>query len=491
MEILDSLLLGTLSAFTFKNLIWCFAGVFLGTLVGVLPGLGPFAAISMLLPLTYHLDPITGIIFLAGLYYGTQYGGSTTSILLNLPGESSSVVTCTDGYQMTKKGRGGAALSIAAIASFIAGIVATTMIIAIGIPLSKLALKFGPAEYTSLMLLGLLVASVLSKSSFSKSFSMVLIGILIGIVGIDINSGIERFTFNVPNLYNGISFAIIAMGMFGLSEILYNILHEKENKFKPPTIKELYPNKQEIKDSTPAILRGTMLGAILGVLPGAGAIISSFASYSLEKKISKNPEKFGTGAIEGVAGPEASNNAAAQTSFIPMLTLGIPFTPVMALLIAALTIHDIQPGPQIISNNGVLFWALIVSMLVGNFMLVILNVPLIGIWIKVISIPRKILYPLIIVICIIGAYYINNSWFDPLLLIPFTVIGYYFKKWKCDPAPLAKGFVLGPLLEEYFRRTMMISDGSFMIFLEKPLSLTFIIISTALILLSYKKLKTY
>jgi putative tricarboxylic transport membrane protein len=484
MEILNNLLLGIATALTFNNILWCFIGVLLGTIVGVLPGLGPFAAISILLPLTYYADPISGIIMLAGIYYGTQYGGSTTSILLNLPGESSSVVTCTDGYQMTKNGRGGSALAVAAIGSFIAGCFATLIIVAVGVPLSIVAFKFGPAEYTALMIVGLIAAAALAKGSFLKAISMVVLGVLIGSIGVDINSGIERFTFNVPNLYDGISFAVVAMGMFGLAEIIYNILHTKEHKINQPSLKELYPSKQEIKDATPAILRGTGLGSLLGILPGAGAIISSFASYTLEKKISKNPEKFGKGAIEGVAGPESANNAAAQTSFIPMLSLGLPTTPVMALMIAALMIHDIQPGPGVISSNPSLFYGLVISMLLGNLFLVILNLPLVGLWIRIISIPRYILYPSIILFCIIGAYHINNNWFDVILLIPFTLIGYLFKKWDCEPAPLAMGFVVGTALEEYMRRALMISDGNWITFIDKPIALSLLTLAVILVIFS-------
>lgn len=488
MEILSNLALGIETAFTLQNLLWCFVGVLLGTLVGVLPGLGPFAAISILLPLTYYADPISGIIMLAGLYYGTQYGGSTTSILLNLPGESSSVVTCMDGYQMTKKGRGGAALAIAALGSFFAGSVATVLIVIIGVPLSALAFKFGPSEYAALMFVGLIAAAALARGSFLKALAMVIIGLLLGSIGVDINSGVERFTFGIPNLYDGISFAVMAMGMFGLAEIFYNLLHGSHNQVAAPKLKELYPNKQEFKESIPAVLRGTALGSMLGLLPGAGAIISSFASYTLEKKISKDPDKFGKGAIEGVAGPESANNAAAQTSFIPMLSLGLPTTPVMALMIAALMIHDIQPGPEVISNNPTLFWALIISMFVGNFMLVILNLPLVGLWIRIISIPRKLLYPAIILFCVIGAYHINNSWFDVGLLIPFTVIGYYFKKWQCEPAPLAMGFVVGAALEEYLRRALMISDGNWLTFFDKPIALSLILVAVVLVVFTARSI---
>lgn len=483
---IENLFLGFTVALTPDNLLWCFIGVLLGTIVGVLPGLGPFAAISMLLPLTYYTDPISGLIMIAGLFYGTQYGGSTTSILLNLPGESSSVVTTLDGYQMTKNGRGGAALAIAAIGSFIAGIFATLLISALAIPLASVAFKFGPSEYTSLMVLGLMAAVMLSQGSILKSLAMVSFGILLGTIGVDVNTGIERFTFDIPNLYDGISFAIIAMGFFGLAEVFYNLLNTKEKKVIIPKLTELYPSKSELARSAPAIMRGTALGSFLGLLPGAGAIISAFASYTLEKKISKEPEKFGQGEIKGVAAPESANNAGCQTSFIPMLSLGLPTTPVMALIIASLMMHDIQPGPDVISNNPELFWGLIASMCIGNFLLVILNLPLVGLWIRIISIPRSILYPSILILCMIGAYHINNSWFDVLLLIPFTILGYCFKKWHCEPAPLAMGFVIGSSLEEYARRALMISDGSWITFIDKPISLALLIVALILILARLK-----
>jgi putative tricarboxylic transport membrane protein len=490
MEIVDNLSIGILSVFTTYNLLYCLIGVTLGTLIGILPGLGPFAAISILLPVTYYLDPISGIVMLAGIYYGTQYGGSTTSILLNLPGESASVVTTIDGYQMSKQGRAGEALSISAIGSFVAGIVSTIIVAGLAVPLSNLGTKFGPAEYTSLMILGLIASVTLSKGSILKSLSMVCLGILIGTIGIDINSGIERFTFEISYLYDGISFAIIAMGMFGMAEIIYNLLHTKSISLKNTDIKNLYPSKENISLAFPSIARGTAVGSILGILPGVGAIISSFASYSIEKNISKTPEKFGNGAIEGVAGPESANNAAAQTSFIPMLSLGIPTTPVMALLLSALLIHDISPGPAIISENSTLFWTLIVSMLVGNFFLIVLNLPLIGLWIKILQIPRSVLYTVIILFGIVGVYYISNSFFNILLLSLLTVLGYFFKKWECEPAPLAMGFVIGSMLEEYMRRALMISNGSWTAFVVSPISLTLLLISAGLLIFScYKRLQ--
>lgn len=481
MELVNHLVVGFSTAVTFSNLLWCLLGVTLGTIVGVLPGLGPFAAISILLPVTYHLDPISGIIMLAGIYYGTQYGGSTTSILLNLPGESASVITTIDGHQMAKNGQAGVALSIAAIGSFVAGLISTLLIAGLAIPLSMIATKFGPTEYASLMILGLIASVVLSRGSIFKSVSMVAVGILLGTVGIDINSGVERFTFDIPNLYDGISFVIIAIGMFGLSEIIFNVLHTPEQKVEKPNIKDLYPSKHDLKTAFPSILRGSAIGSFLGMLPGSGSVISSFASYTVEKNISKHSEKFGKGAIEGVAGPESANNAGAQTGFIPMLSLGIPTTPVMALIMSALLIQDIQPGPLVISENPTLFWGLIVSMFIGNFFLLVLNLPLVGVWANILRVPRKILYPAVVSFCFIGAFYISNSWFNVLLLIPFGIVGYLFKRWKCEPAPLAMGFVVGTALEEYTRRALMISNGSWFTFLEHPISLTLLIISAALV----------
>ena len=480
---MESLILGFDTAFTVINLLYCFAGVLLGTIVGILPGLGPIGAISILLPVTFSLsDPVTAIIFISGIYYGTQYGGSTTSILLNLPGETSSVMTAIDGYEMTKKGRGGAALAVAAISSFIAGTVGTIIIGLLGEPVSEIVFLFGPAEYTSLMILGLLASVSVSQESLIRGLGMVLIGILLGSIGTDVNSGLQRFTFGIVNLYDGISFVIIAMGLFGLSEIIIESLKKTRSKLVVPKFKELYPSRQEIKESAPAIIRGTGIGSVLGILPGTGAIISSFASYALEKKISKNPDKFGKGAIEGVAGPESANNAAAQTSFIPVLSIGIPTTPVMSLIIATLIVQGIQPGPQVISSNPELFWGLVVSMWIGNFLLLILNLPLVGLWIQFLKIPRLLLLFLIIAACIFGTYSVNNSWFDVLLLIPFTMLGILFKRLGCGAAPLALGFVIGPMLEEHLRRSLTISGGDWSIFIDKPISFALLSLSILIII---------
>ncbi|MEY3969430.1 MAG: hypothetical protein RL617_443 [Pseudomonadota bacterium] len=484
MDLLSNLAIGVETAFTLNNLAWCFAGVLLGTLIGVLPGIGPLATIAILLPITYKMgDPSTALIMLAGIYYGSQYGGSTTAILVNLPGESASVVTTLDGYQMARKGKAGLALATAALGSFFAGTVATFLIAAFAPPLAELAFKFGPAEYFSLMVMGLIAAVVLAHGSFVKALAMVVLGLLLGLMGTDVNSGVARFTFGVPELIDGIEFAVIAMGLFGFSEIIYNLKTQEARDLLKEKVTDLVPSRQDVRRAAPAVLRGTMLGSFLGVLPGGGGILSSFAAYAIEKKISKHPEEFGKGAIEGVAGPESANNAGAQTSFIPVLTLGIPTTPVMALMVAAMMIHDVQPGPQVMTANPSLFWGLIVSMWVGNFFLVILNLPLIGIWIKLLQVPYRLLYPAILIFCCIGAYSINNSVWDVLMIIPFAILGYYFKKWKCEPAPLLLGFILGEMMEEYLRRALTLSRGDWWVLLDRPLSATLLGIAAVLIIL--------
>ena len=481
---MENILLGIEAVFTITNLFYCFLGVFLGTVVGVLPGLGPVGAASILLPATFTLaSPLTSIIFLSGIYYGAQYGGSTTSILLNLPGETSSVVTAIDGYQMTKNNRGGSALAIAAIGSFIAGTFGTIVLAIVGEPIAKMVYLFGPAEYASLMMLGLIASISLTNDSLFKGIGMVCIGILLGSIGTDVHSGTFRFTLDNPNLYNGISFVIVAMGVFGLTEAIMS-LKERTIKIKIPKFRELYPSRQEFNDSIPAIGRGTILGTILGILPGTGTIISSFASYALEKKISKTPEEFGKGKIQGVAGPESANNAAAQTNFVPTLSLGIPGTPIMSLIIAALIIQGIQPGPQVISSNPELFWGLIVSMWIGNLFLLILNLPLIGIWIQFLKIPKMILFTLIISACVVGTYSINYNWFDVWLLIPFTVLGMIFRYLGCNPAPLALGFVIGPLLEDEIRRSLVISQGDWTIFIQTAVSSSLLLLSAVLVITS-------
>ena len=484
MELLSNLALGIETAFTLQNLMWCFLGVLLGTLIGVLPGIGPLATIAILLPITYKMaDPSTALIMLAGIYYGSQYGGSTTAILVNLPGESASVVTTLDGYQMARRGKAGLALATAALGSFFAGTVATFLIAAFAPPLAEIAFKFGPAEYFSLMVMGLIAAVVLAHGSFIKALAMVLLGLLLGLIGTDVNSGAARFTFGIPELIDGIDFAVIAMGLFGFSEIIYNLKAQEARELLKEKVTDLVPSKADVKRAAPAVLRGTALGSLLGILPGGGGILSSFASYAIEKKISKHPEEFGKGAIEGVAGPESANNAGAQTSFIPMLTLGIPTTPVMALMIAAMMIHNIQPGPQVMTSNPSLFWGLIVSMWVGNFFLVILNLPLIGMWIKLLQVPYRLLYPAILLFCCIGAYSLNNNVWDVVMIIPFAILGYYFKKWKCEPAPLLLGFILGEMMEEYLRRALTLSRGDWGVLFDRPLSATLLAITALLILL--------
>ena len=483
MELFSNLALGFATAATFDNLLYCFIGVVLGTLIGVLPGIGPLATIAMLLPATYKMtDPTTALIMLAGIYYGAQYGGSTTAILVNLPGESSSVVTTLDGYQMARKGRAGPALAIAAVGSFFAGTVATFLLAAFAPPLAEVAFKFGPAEYFALMVLGLIAAVVLAHGSVLKALAMVIFGLLLGMIGTDVNSGVARFSFDIPELSDGIEFVAVAMGMFGFAEIILNLEQKENREVFTSKVTNLFPQWADLKRAFPAILRGTGLGSILGILPGGGAVLASFAAYAIEKKLSKHPEEFGHGAIEGVAGPESANNAGAQTSFIPMLTLGIPTTPVMALMVAAMLIHNIQPGPQVMSSNPKLFWGLIVSMWIGNLMLVILNLPLVGMWVKLLSVPYRIMYPAILLFCCIGAYSINNNVFDVFMTIPFAILGYIFKKLDCEPAPMLLGFVLGKLMEEYLRRAMTISRGDWTVFFTRPLSATLLVM--ALILLA-------
>jgi TctA family transporter len=477
MELLANLGLGLETAFTATNLLYCFAGVFLGTLIGVLPGLGPTATIAMLLPVTFGLPPVSALIMLAGIYYGSQYGGSTTAILVNLPGEAASVVTALDGYQMAKQGRAGVALATSAIGSFFAGTVATVLIALFAPPLADMALKFGPADYFSLMVFGLVVAVVLARGSLLHAFGMVVLGLLLGLIGTDVNSGLERYTFGVPELADGIGFVVVAMGMFGIGEIVRNLEDERTRTLMVKEIKSLMPTREDIRRMIAPILRGTALGSALGILPGSGSILGSFSAYSLEKKVSKHPEKFGTGMIEGVAGPESANNAGAQTSFIPMLTLGIPSNPVMALMIGALIIQGIQPGPSVINEQPALFWGIIVSMWIGNLFLLVLNLPLIGLWVRIVMVPYHLLFPLILVFCAIGVYSLNNNNFDVYLMALFGVLGYIFSKLDCEPAPMLLGFILGPLMEEYLRRALIISRGDPSVFITRPISATMLVLA--------------
>ena len=483
MEILQNLMVGFGVALHWTNLWYCFVGVLLGTLIGVLPGIGPIATIAMLLPATFVLPPVSALIMLAGIYYGAQYGGSTTAILVNLPGEVSSVVTCLDGYQMARQGHAGKALAIAALGSFFAGCVATVLIAGFAPPLAELALKFGPADYFSLMVLGLIAAVVLAHGSLIKAIAMIILGLLMGLIGTDVNSGVARYSFGMPELIDGIGIGTVAMGMFGFSEIIRNLEQGEHREVFTKRVTGLLPNWSDIKMAAPAVLRGTTLGAMLGILPGGGPVLGSFSAYTLEKKLSKNPGKFGKGAIEGVAAPESANNAAAQTSFIPLLTLGIPSNPVMALMIGAMIIHGIQPGPQIMTAKPDLFWGMIASMWVGNAMLVVLNLPLIGMWVKLLTVQYRYLFPAILIFCCIGVYSISNASMDVLLAALFGLVGYVFIKLEVEPAPLLLGFVLGPMMEENLRRAMLLSRGDPMVFVQRPISLTLLILAAVLLLI--------
>ncbi|WPB56045.1 tripartite tricarboxylate transporter permease [Xylophilus sp. GOD-11R] len=473
MDLFNHLSLGFGVAFTPINLLYCLIGCILGTLIGVLPGIGPVATIAMLLPATYALPPVSALIMLAGIYYGAQYGGSTTAILVNLPGESSSVVTVIDGYQMARRGRAGPALAAAGLGSFFAGCVGTIILAAFAPPLTEVAFKFGPAEYFSLMILGLIGAVVLASGSLLKAVSMIVLGLLMGLVGTDVNSGVARFSFDIPELTDGIGFVAIAMGVFGYGEIIANLAHpEEDREVFTAKVSGLFPTATDFKRMIPAVLRGTALGAALGILPGGGALLAAFAAYTIEKKTKLQPGEvpFGQGNIRGVAAPESANNAGAQTSFIPLLTLGIPPNAVMALMVGAMTIHNIQPGPQVMTSNPELFWGLIASMWIGNAMLIVLNLPLIGMWIKLLSVPYKYLFPSIILFCAIGVYSTNNNTFDIWMVGAFGIIGYIFHKLGCEPAPLLLGFILGPMMEENLRRALLLSRGSWAVFVQRPIS---------------------
>ena len=483
MDLVANLGLGFAVAFTQKNLAYCFLGVTLGTLIGVLPGIGPVATIAMLLPITFNLPPESALIMLAGIYYGAQYGGSTSAILVNIPGEASSVVTAMEGYQLARQGRAGAALSIAALGSFFAGCVGTLLIAAFAPPLASLAFKFGPPERCSLYVLGLVAAVVLAHGSLIKALAMIVLGLLLGIIGTDVTSGTQRYTFGIANLSDGIGFAIVAMGMFGIAEVIRSLENVAKREVFTANVTGLWPTRADLRASWKAVLRGTGLGAILGLLPGGGAVLGSFASYTLEKRLAGPRSKFGKGAIEGVAGPESANNAAAQTSFIPMLTLGIPSNPVMALMVGAMIIQGIQPGPQVMTQRPELFWGMIASMWVGNVMLVLLNLPLIGIWVRLLKVPYRLLYPAILLFCCIGVYSLNNSVMDVGLAAIFGLIGYIFIKLDCEPAPLLLAFVLGPLMEEELRRSVNTARGDWSVFLTRPLSLSLLTVAAILLLM--------
>jgi putative tricarboxylic transport membrane protein len=481
-SLFSNLALGFGVALSLTNLGWCLAGAFIGTAIGVLPGVGPVATMALLLPATYFLPPEGALIMLAGIYYGAQYGGSTTAILVNLPGESSSVVTCLDGYQMARQGRAGPALAIAAIGSFFAGCVATVVIAIAAPPLTKLAQQFAPADYFSLMVLGLVCAIVMASGSVVKALGMIFLGMLLGLVGTDVNTGNLRYTFGISDLFDGIGFVPLAMGVFGIAEIMANLTNTERRDLVSSKVSGLMPTAEDLKRSAMPILRGTFLGGLLGILPGGGAVLASFSAYTMEKKMSKTPELFGTGMIEGVAGPEAANNSAAQTSFIPMLTLGIPSNAVMAMMIGGMQIHGIIPGPQVMEQKPELFWGMIASMWIGNLMLVILNLPLIGIWVRMLMVPYRLLAVAILFFCCIGVYSLNNSGNEVLFIAFFGLVGYMFMKLKCEPAPLLLGFLLGPMMEVYMRRAMLLSRGDPWVFLTRPLSLAFLLIAVALMI---------
>ena len=483
MELFHNLLYGFGVALSLQNLLYCFVGCLLGTLIGVLPGIGPMATVAMLMPLTFTIPPVAALIMLAGIYYGAMYGGSTTSILVNLPGETASVVTCIDGYQMARQGRAGPALAIAAIGSFFAGTVCTLIIAMFGPPIAEIAFEFRAPEYFSLMLMGLITAAVLAHGDMSKSLAMVVLGLLLGVVGTDLNSGVQRFSFNILELSDGISFVTVAVGVFAMGEIISNLGDKQERVVFTSKVTHLFPSMDDMKKSFAPIVRGTVLGAFFGVLPGTGPAIASFSSYMLEKKIAKDPSQFGHGAIQGVAGPEAANNADAQCKFIPMLTLGIPASGTMALMLGALIVQGITPGPQVMVKNPDLFWGLIASMWIGNLMLLVLNLPLVGMWVYLLKVPYRMLFPAIMVFSSIGIYSVNNSSVELFLAALFGALGFVWLKLKCPAAPMLLGFVLGPILEENLRRALLLSRGDPSVFFTRPISLGFMIVTAVILLL--------
>jgi TctA family transporter len=483
MDLLSDLQLGFSVAFSLVNLGYCFLGVFVGTAIGVLPGVGPLVTIAVLLPLTFGLPPESAMIMLAGIYYGAAYGGSTTAILVNLPGESSAAVTCIDGYQMARQGRAGPALAICAIGSFVAGCFGTVLLALVAAPLTEVALEFGAPEFFSLIVLALIATAVLVHGSMLKGIAVALMGVLFGLIGIDVTSGVDRYTFGAPGLAEGIEFVVVAMGLFAFAEIVRNLEHQEKREVYTSRITGLLPSKADLLASWKPILRGTAIGSFFGILPGAGQTIASFGAYAVEKKISRTPERFGKGAIEGVAAPEAANNAAAQCAFIPTLTLGIPGSGTMALMLGALMIQGITPGPRILTSHPELFWGLIASMWIGNLFLVILNLPLIGLWVSMLKIPYRWLYPIILVFSCIGIYTVNHSAIDIWVMVVIGVLGYAFVKLDCEPAPFILGFLLGPLLEVYFRRAMLLSRGDLTIFLTEPISAGFLIAAVGLLAL--------
>jgi putative tricarboxylic transport membrane protein len=482
MDLFGNLIFGFSVALSWQNLLYCLVGVTVGTLIGVLPGIGPLGTIAILMPITYGVSPVGALIMLAGIYYGAQYGGSTTAILVNLPGETSAVVTCIDGYQMARQGRAGPALAIAAIGSFFAGTVGTLLIALFGPPLAEIALNFGSPEYFSLMLMGLVAAAVLAQGDMVKSLAMVAVGLLLGMVGSDVNTGVQRFTFGITELSDGIGFIVVAVGVFAIGEIMANLGDKEERRVFSAAVKHLFPSKEDLRRSIGPILRGTTIGSFFGVLPGTGPAIASFASYMLEKKIAADPSRFGNGAIEGVAAPESANNADAQCKFIPMLTLGLPASGVMALMLGALIIQGIQPGPEVMSQRPDLFWGLIASMWIGNLMLVVLNLPLIGLWVKLLQVPYRLLFPAIMAFSAIGIYSVNNSSFEIYLTALFGIFGFVCMKLGFPPAPMLLGYVLGPMMEENLRRAMLMSGGDPSVLVTRPISLAFIIATVAILL---------
>jgi putative tricarboxylic transport membrane protein len=482
MEMFDNLWLGFSVAVTPTNLFWCLVGVFLGTAIGVLPGLGPSATIAMLLPATFGLEPVSALIMMAGIFYGAQYGGSTTAILINLPGEATSVVTAIDGYKMARNGAAGRALAAAAISSFAAGTICTFLIAFFAPPLTEIAFKFGPAEYFSLMVLGLVASVVLANGHILHALAMIALGLLLGLVGTDVNSGLQRYSFGLPELADGLNFVIVAMGVFGIGEIIANLEDEARRDLGVAKVEGLMLNRADWRRIVAPTLRGTGLGAALGVLPGGGAALASFGAYALEKRVSRNRAEIGQGAIEGVAAPEAANNAGAQMSFIPMLTLGFPANTVMALMIGAMIMHGIQPGPGVMTEQPRLFWGLIASMWIGNMMLLVLNLPLIGLWVRMIMVPYHYLFPVIVVFCVIGVFSLSNNAFDIQIMAVFGLLGYVFKKLDCEPAPMLLGFILGPLMEEFLRRTLLLSQGDPSVLLTRPISAVLLVIAAGILL---------
>jgi TctA family transporter len=481
MSLIDNLALGFSTALSLQNLLFCFLGVVIGTLVGVLPGISPLNTTAILLPFTFGLPPASAMIMLAGIFYGAQYGGSTTAILMNVPGETSAVMTCQDGYQMARQGRAGPALAIAAVGSFFAGTVATIVIALLSAPLAALAMKFTAPEYFSLLVMGLIAAVVLAHGSPFKAIAMMLMGVLTGLVGIDVNSGVPRLTFGIPDIADGMDFVPVVVGLFGIGEVIANLGTSQDHSILSGKIKNLMPTWPDLKAAFPAILRGTCVGTMLGILPGGGAALPPFAAYALEKKVSRHPERFGTGVIEGVAAPESANNAGAQTSFIPLLTMGIPTNPLMALMIGALMIQGIQPGPSVIREQPALYWGVVASMWIGNLMLVVINLPLVGMWVSLLRIPYRLLFPAIILFCCIGAYASSNSVFNVWLMLGWGALGYFFNKVGVQPAPMVLGFVLGTMLEENFRRAMLLSGGDPMVFVQRPISATLLAVAVILL----------